>query len=129
MLPMKGQGRILVMDDDELVRRVLKDMLLSLGYEVELASDGKELIELYSNALQSDTKYVAVIMDWRVQGGMGGSEVVQSLLALDPEALLIASSGYSTEQSVSYYKMGFAAFIKKPYGIKDLSEVLQNLLT
>ncbi len=128
MLPMKGQGRILVMDDDELVRRVLKDMLLSLGYEVELASDGKELIELYSNALQSDTKYVAVIMDWRVQGGMGGSEVVQSLLALDPEALLIASSGYSTEQSVSYYKMGFAAFIKKPYGIKDLSEVLQNLL-
>ncbi len=127
-LSLKGQGRILVLEGDKSVRKVLKDMLVSLGYEVIIAQDYTELIELYRNALQTDIKYVAVIMDLMFQGDRDESEVVQSLLSLDPEALLIASSGYSTEQLVSYYKMGFAAFIKKPYGMKDLSTVLQNLL-
>lgn len=103
-------------------------MLVSLGYEVDIAQDRTELMDLYRNALQSDIKYMAVIIDLTFQGNKDESKVVQSLLSLDPEALLIASSGYSTEQLVSYYKMGFAAFIKKPYGIKDLSEVLQNLI-
>ena len=129
MLPMKGQGRILVMDDDEPVRRVLKDMLVSLGYKIDTASDGKELIELYRNALQSGRKYAAVIMDLTVHGGRDEAQVASSLLSLDPEARLVASSGYSTEQLVtSYHELGFAAFIAKPYGIKDLSEVLQNSL-
>lgn len=127
-LPLKGQGRILVLESDKSVRRVLKDMLVSQGYEVDIAQDRTELMDLYRNALQSDIKYMAVIMDLTFQGNKDESKVVQSLLSLDPEALLIASSGYSTEQLVSYYKMGFAAFIKKPYGIKDLSEVLQNLI-
>ncbi|HBQ27778.1 MAG TPA: hypothetical protein DD791_15390 [Syntrophomonas sp.] len=124
--PVKGQGRILIMEDES-VRRILKDMLVSLGYEVDTATDGKELIELYRNALQSDKKYTVVIMDSTVRGSLGRSEVVQSLLSLDPGAILIGSSGYSTE-FISYHEMGYAAFIAKPYGIKDLSKVLQNLL-
>jgi PAS domain S-box-containing protein len=124
--PVKGQGRVLIMEDES-VRRILKDMLVSLGYEVDIAIDGKELIELYRNALQLDKKYNAVIMDPTVGGSFGGSEVIQSLLPVDRGAILIASSGYSTK-FISYQEMGYAAVITKPYGIKDLSKVLQDLL-
>lgn len=126
--PVKGQGRVLVMDNDDTVRTVITEMLTSLGYKAESAADGKQVIELYRSALQKGRGFNTVIIDLTVKNGMGGEELVQSILALDPGARLIATSGYSTEEvSPKCSEMGFSAFIAKPYGLKELSEVLKNL--
>ena len=65
-------GKVLVMDDEEMIRKVVKLMLLELGYQVELAKDGDEAIELYHRAMDSDQPFDLVIMDLNVKGGMGG---------------------------------------------------------
>lgn len=66
-----GSGKILVMDDEELIREVTCDMLRSMGYEVESAGDGQEAIELYKKARESGQPFGAVVMDLTVRGGMG----------------------------------------------------------
>lgn len=126
--PAKGQGRILVMDNDETVRTVVTEMLISLGYEAENAENVEEATQLYQNALQEGKKFAAVIIDLTARNGMRGSEVVQSILSLDPGAVIILSSASSTEElALNYRNMGFAALIAKPYGITELSDILHNI--
>lgn len=126
--PVKGQGRILVMDNDETVRTVVTEMLISLGYEAKSAENVKQAIEIYQTALQEGRKFAAVIMDLTTRNKLGGSEAVQSILSLDPGAMIILSSASSTEElSLNYRDMGFTSFIAKPYGITELSGMLHNI--
>ena len=69
-----GQGRILVMDDEEMVREVLGKMLIKLGYEVKFAQDGAQAIEIYRQAREHGDAFDAVILDLTVPGGMGGKK-------------------------------------------------------
>ena len=126
--PAKGQGRVLVTDNDATVRTVVVEMLVSLGYEAESAENDGQAAEFYRNALQEGRKFDAVIIDLAAPNGMRGREVVQALLSLDPEAVVILSSASSTEElALNYREMGFAAFIAKPYGITELSELLHTV--
>ncbi|MGS0765531.1 ATP-binding protein [Syntrophomonas curvata] len=126
--PAKGQGRVLVTDNDATVRTVVVEMLVSLGYEAESAENDGQAAEFYRNALQEGRKFDAVIIDLAAPNGMTGREVVQALLSLDPEAVVILSSASSTEElALNYREMGFAAFIAKPYGITELSELLHTV--
>jgi PAS domain S-box-containing protein len=129
--PVKGQGRILIMDNDEPVRRVVKEMLVSLGYEVETTETSQELIEIYEDIFAKGGNIDAVIMDLTIQDTTGGKETIKALQTIDSEVRVIASSGcYSIEQmQLNYQQLGFAAFIAKPYGTKELYEVLQDLLS
>jgi CheY-like chemotaxis protein len=72
--PMHGQGRILLMDDEEMVRNVLGVMLERLGYEVQNASNGEEAIKIYITAQQEGRPFTALTFDLMVPGGMGGKE-------------------------------------------------------
>ena len=121
-------GKVLVMDDDEIIRKMLVSMLKLAGYEVDSAADGAEAVEIYRQAMSNNNPFSAVIMDLTVPGGMGGKEAVIKLLEIDPGASVIVSSGYATDPIMSdYKKYGFSAVIAKPYSINQLQETLAGL--
>ena len=126
--PLVGTGKILLMDDEEIVRNVAGEMLKHLGYAVEFAGDGAEAIELYKKARESDKPFDAVIMDLTVPGGMGGKEAINKLLEIDPHVKVIVSSGYSNDPVLAEFrKYGFTGMVTKPYNIEELSKILDRV--
>jgi len=124
-----GRGRILVMDDEEMIREMLSKMLVLAGYEVELASDGAEAVERYIKAKERGQPFAAVILDLTVPGGMGGREAIKKLLEIDPNVKSIVSSGYSTDQVVTNFgRHGFKGVATKPYAATELEKTLRSVL-
>ena len=125
----QGQGRqVMVMDDDLMVQTVAQAMLSHLGYQVLLAKDGAEAIDLYREAMAGPQPVEMVFMDLSVPNGMGGREATEEILKLDPQARIIASSGYSEDQIMSHCRdYGFKAAIAKPYQLSDLAEVIRQV--
>jgi len=124
----RGGGRVLVMDDEELVLRTAERIIKDLDYMVETARDGREVIEKFEKFYKAGTPFDLVILDLTVQGGMGGREALAGLKALDPRVKAIVSSGYSNDSIISdYEKEGFSGVIAKPYTIKKLSRLLGDL--
>ncbi len=121
--------RILVMDDEEVLREFTSRILSNLGYEVEVATEGEEAIKLFKKAKESGKPFDAVIMDLTIQGGLGGKETISKLHEIDPEVKAIVSSGYSNDPIMTdYRKFGFMAIIKKPYTIDELSRILSDVI-
>jgi len=124
-----GNRKILIMDDEEIIRDVAGEMLRHFGYEVEFAEDGIEALEKYADAMKSGISFDAVIMDLTIPGGMGGKETVIKLIEIDPNVKAIISSGYSSDPVMSNFReYGFAGIVMKPYQISELSEQLRNVL-
>jgi len=124
-----GDGKILVMDDDRMLREMVNDMLDVLGYEAEFAKDGAEAVEMYSKAKGSEKPYDAVILDLSIQGGMGGVEAIKKLLELDPQLKAIVCSGYSESPVMSnYLEYGFKGMMAKPFDFQTLGKVLNEML-
>lgn len=125
----ESKGRILVMDDSKAVREVTGAMLNHLGYDVEFAREGREAVSLYRDARESEKPFDAVILDLTVQGGMGGKEAMQLLLAIDPGVKAVISGGYSGDPIMSEYpKYGFKTAILKPYKMEELEEILERII-
>jgi signal transduction histidine kinase/CheY-like chemotaxis protein len=124
-----GTERILVMDDEEGLRVLLKTLLTSLGYEVETARDGAEAIAMYEDTKVAGRGFDAVLLDLTVSGGMGGMEAVGRLKELDPSVKLVVSSGYSDATVMSNFrKYGFDDVLPKPWRIAEVSLVLRRVL-
>ncbi len=122
-------GRILVLDDEEVIREVSGEMLELLGYETEFAADGSEVLEKYKAAMDSGDPFKLVIMDLTIPSGMGGRETIKELLAIDPEAKAIVSSGYSGDPVMADFKgYGFEGVISKPYTLDEFSSVIKDVL-
>ncbi len=127
--PTMGQGKVLVMDDEEMVREVLGGMLSRLGYEVDFASDGSQALEKFVQAQEANQAFAAVILDLTIPGGMGGKETIQGLLKIDPQVKAIVSSGYSDDPIMAdFQKYGFSEVIAKPYRVAELSQILQKVI-
>ena len=125
----KGQGRILVMDDEAPLRELVGKMLGNLGYEPEFAEDGAEAIEMYKGAKAAEKPYDAVILDLTVPGGMGGKEAINKLLEIDPEVRAIVSSGYSDDPVLAnFQEYGFKGMMPKPFESLSLGKVLHEVL-
>jgi len=124
-----GKGKVLVMDDEEIIRNLAYEMLSSMGYEVTAATDGYEATELYRNAKESGDPFDAVIMDLTIPGGMGGKEAIKKMAEIDPNIKSIVSSGYSDDPVMSeFQRYGFKDFIAKPYRTSELSKVVHRVI-
>ena len=123
---LKGEGRILLMDDEEDILESAGGVLRELGYEARTAKDGDEAISLYS---QAKKPFDLVIMDLTIPGGMGGKAAIKKLLEIDPRAKVIVSSGYSNDPIMADFKnYGFCGALHKPYKIGEMSRVLHKIL-
>ncbi len=123
------RGKILVMDDEEVVRQVLNDLLHALGHDAVLAENGESAIRQYRDAKAAGAPFDMVILDLTVRNGMGGVAALQQLLLVDPAVKAVMSSGYSDDASTANYRsLGFKVFLKKPYHMNELREVLNTLL-
>ena len=124
-----GRGKVLVMDDEQMVASVAGQMLSYLGYDFEIARDGTEAVEIYARALKADKPFDLVIMDLTIPGGMGGKEAVRKLQRLNPRVKVVVSSGYSNDPVMSDFKsFGFCDGMPKPYSIHKLNRILHDNL-
>ncbi|MBP7864302.1 MAG: PAS domain S-box protein [Acidobacteria bacterium] len=127
-VPIRGAGRVLVMDDEMVVRSVVGELARTLGYRVVCASGGEQAVELFQRWADEGEPFDAVILDLTVPGGMGAREAVRKILAIDGEARVIVSSGYSDNPVLRDFKAhGFCDSITKPYTSLELSRVLNRV--
>lgn len=123
-----GVGLVIVMDDEEIVRDVAREMLEELGYTVHTTINGNETLEVYDSLTKQGEIIHCVIMDLTIPGGMGGKETVHQLLKKHPSAKVIVSSGYTTDPVMENYKLyGFSEIIIKPYNLNDMSSVVARM--
>ncbi|HTM50546.1 MAG TPA: ATP-binding protein [Bryobacteraceae bacterium] len=128
-LPAQGRGKILVMDDEDLIRKLLTKTLGRLGYEVKTARNGQEAIAMYRQAAEAGDRFNAVIADLTIPGGMGGKPTADKLKAMDPSAKIILSSGYSDDSTIAEFRrFGFDGVLLKPWTQSQLNEVLEQVL-
>ena len=124
-----GEGRILVVDDEPAVRKLILGMLEVLGYRAEAATDGAAALELYAAARDGGDPFALVLFDLTIPGGLGGREAMARLLELDPEARGVVASGYSKDPIMANYREhGFADVLKKPFVVDELGRVLARVL-
>ena len=125
----KRSGRALVMDDDEAVRSVAASLLRSLGFEADSAEHGEAALEKYERAMAAGRPFDVVILDLTVRGGLGGSETMRRLLALDPSVTAIVTSGYADSAILSAHREhGFKSVLKKPFLRVELERALDEAM-
>lgn len=128
-LPSLKGVRVLVMDDEEMVRNIVKDMLAIIGSESVMVADGAEAVKQYKEAMEEGNTFNLVIMDLTIPGGMGGKEAVQEIIKMDPEARVIVASGYSNDPIMSSFEeYGFCAAVIKPFQLHELAEAIESSL-
>lgn len=121
---------ILFMDDDDMIRESMGEILEDIGYTVTLVRDGREAMEALHRAREDNQAFDVAIMDLTIPGGMGGVEAVGRLKAVDPLLKAVVSSGYSTAPAMAHYReYGFDAVVAKPYTVNELRSVLDRLLS
>ena len=127
---LSGCGKILVMDDEAMIRELAGNMLRHLGYEVDFAAEGQTAVAKYQAALDASEPYDAVILDLTIKGGMGGQETIECLKAIDPAVKAVVSSGYSENPVVANYSdYGFCEVVAKPYEMMEFSQKIHRVVT
>jgi CheY-like chemotaxis protein len=123
--PPGGKETVLVVDDEETIRELVKDILEEIGYSVLTAGNGFEAVEIYRERIG---KIGLVILDMTMPG-MGGRETFEKLRELNPRVRAILSTGYSEdERARQMLAMGVKAFVQKPYRIDDLASTVRRIL-
>jgi PAS domain S-box-containing protein len=123
-------GRVLVMDDEEAVRKVVALTLWGMGHEVEVAENGQMAVEFYKRAQRLRRPFDVVILDLTVRAGMGGQEAIQALLEIDPAVKAIAMSGYVHDPVILEPKPhGFEGTLAKPFAVGKLEEMLCRIMS
>ncbi|GEM_PF-2344782 len=120
-----GNETILVIDDEPHIRTILKALLTKLGYEVLLASEGREAIEI----VKSKHGQIDLILLDVVMPGMSGLDVFEAIKTLQPNSKVIISTGYAKEETVSdMIRNGAEALVRKPYRAATISRAIRQVL-
>ncbi len=116
---------ILLVDDEDMIWDILSDMLQDLGYQVLLAGDGQEAVEIY----RANPKAIDLVILDMLMPNMGGRETFFMLKELDPQVRVLASSGYVSQEEIQdVMDSGAAGFLRKPYHISDLAKKIKEIL-
>ena len=127
--PPNSRERILIMDDEKPVRDITKKILEKSGYEVNLAREGEQAVDMYARALGTGVPYDLVIMDITVPTGMGGQAAAAKILEINPSARLALTSGHLKEPVISDPEaFGFKGTISKPYSLEELTRSVRKML-
>jgi len=122
-------GKILVMDDDQFLRPMLKKMLEITGLTAICVPDGESAISEFTKAKNSEEPFNAVIMDLTISGGMGGVSTSRKIREIDNSTPLIVASGYCDDPVMSDFKSyGFNERLIKPFTLDDLRKVIISIL-
>ncbi len=122
-------SRILVLEDDALISRLIKATLSQAGYDVTETTEGQQTIETYQQAAASGDPYTLLIMDLTIERGMGGIETMNRIKEINPNARGIVSSGYSDDPAMARPdEFGFSGVLPKPYEPQELVEVVGKVL-
>jgi two-component system cell cycle sensor histidine kinase/response regulator CckA len=122
-------SRILVLEDEPLIRQLVFAHLSSRGFVVETTHDGAATVERYREELEKGSPFDLVILDLSIPSGQGGRETMEQLRALHPGVLAIVSSGYSDDAVMSrYMDFGFKAVLPKPYDPAELVALVSEVL-
>jgi len=126
----RENGRIMIMDDDDMIRELVANMLDSFGFEAVAARDGAEAVSLYRESIDTNEPIAAIIMDLTIPGGMGGKDAVREIHQIDPGAKVIVASGYSNDPIMAGYRdYGFCAAMVKPFKLQELQEVIRKAIS
>ena len=124
----RGKGTILLVDDEEMITTVGKQLLESMGYEVVVAGSGKEAVEIISNGKNLPTPIDMVILDV-VMPDMGGGETYDRIKEIRPDLKVLLSSGYSMDsEAKGILERGCEGFIQKPFTPIKLSHKIREIL-
>jgi CheY-like chemotaxis protein len=120
--------RILVLDDERSIRKLLKMYLEGVGHAVTTTVVGAEAIEAWERAIDEGAPFDLAILDLTLPGALGGKDVVVDLKRLTPQAHMIASSGYATDPIMTQFRAyGFCARLAKPYRLKEVLTLIEEL--
>ncbi len=123
--PVHGTGRILVVDDEEVVREMISDILESLGYSVTTVNDGVEAVEYY-RAFGDEIDLAIIDM---VMPRMDGGDCFRTLKGINPEIRAVLTTGYSRDGAAQQIlDEGMLGFAQKPYRVNQLSEIVANAM-
>ena len=126
----KKTTRILVMDDEEMIRDMSQKLLGALGYEqVEVAPHGEEVLKIYTQALEQGKMIELLLLDLTIKGGMGGEETMRRLLAINPKVRALVCSGYANDPIIANFAdYGFCGVLRKPFSINELNASVSKAL-
>ncbi len=128
--PQSRKRRILVLEDELLIRRLISSQLHSMNCEVVETEDGVRTLQLYEQAKLAEIPFDLVIMDLSIPGGLGGTQTMEMLRQLDPGVKAIVSSGYSDDPVMQQSREhGFQARLPKPYRMEELRELVEAVLS
>ena len=123
--PSGGQETILIVDDEEIIRDMLQDLLEGLGYTVLLAIDGEDALQLYARR-HDDIDLVIIDM---IMPKMDGKETCIEFRKIDPDVRIILSSGFSQDKVIQDILSACVnGFIQKPFTIPELSKKIREVL-
>jgi CheY-like chemotaxis protein len=126
---MTGKGKVLLMDDEQIILDVTLEVLRFLGYDVMFAKDGEAAYNLYVQEKAAGSPFDLVILDLSVPEGIGGRETVEKLRSFDPRVKAVVSSGHTNDPAVQdFARFGFAGKLSKPYKINDMKQLLESLI-
>ncbi|WP_321506446.1 response regulator [uncultured Methanoregula sp.] len=126
---MTSKGKILLMDDEQIILDVTQEVLKFLGYDVMFSQDGETAYNLYVQEKNAGSPFDIVILDLSVPEGIGGKDAIVKLKAFDPQVKAIVSSGYSNDPVVQdFTQYGFSGKLSKPYKINDMKLILEQLM-
>jgi hypothetical protein len=129
-IPLKhGQGRVLIVDDEDDLRKVAHMILKRCGYEVIECDNGQDAVKIYQSLSRTGTAPDVVLMDLTLRGGMNGGETAAEILKFDPDARLVVTSG-SVNQDVqmTFLEKGFVGVLPKPYEAGELTQTVYRVI-
>ncbi|MDZ4404198.1 ATP-binding protein [Prosthecobacter sp.] len=130
-VPLKhGKGKVLIVDDEDDLRKVAHMILTRCGYEVVQCDNGQDAVKIYQSLFRTGTPPDVVLMDLTLRGGMNGTETAAEILHLDPDARIVCTSGSVTQEvQMVFLERGFVGVLPKPYEAGELTQTVHRIAT